>query len=489
MLKMTTGKSKHQMLVEKANEFVFTPLQSVEEDHYRLGYHIMTPRGWMNDPNGLIHFNGEYHVFYQHYPYDSKWGPMYWGHTVSTDLVHWKHKPIALAPSEEYDIGGCFSGSAVNNEGVISLLYTGHVDDKDPKEVQCLAYSQDGITFIKAEENPVIEYPPEDASQDFRDPKVWKHEDNWYMVLGTGKNGVGKALLYRSNNLKEWVYIGVMAESDGMQGYMWECPDLFKLENKYILVLSPMKDGWQNRYIIGELDYETGKFTPEVDAQLDYGYHFYAPQTFEDERGRRILIGWMDMWETKMPTQNNGWAGAMTLPRQLRISDEHTLLVTPVPELEILREKKYNVSLGRIDRSTSNVLKGVVGQRLEFKGEFEITDPATSFSIGFCVSGNKQEETIIRYDHPKEELVVDLHKSGEGLREVASTEISLKNNILPLHIYLDHSSLEVFVNNGERVLTNRLYPSKLSDGTYLSVHQGSMNIVALDIWELKKINM
>nr|WP_239454196.1 glycoside hydrolase family 32 protein [Bacillus suaedaesalsae] len=333
----------HQELVKKASEYVEQPLKTVINDSHRLAYHIMTPRGWMNDPNGLIQFNGDYHVFYQHYPYDSKWGPMHWGHVVSSDLVHWKHLPIALAPSEHYDTGGCFSGSAVDNNGTLTLIYTGHEEQNFPKEVQCIATSEDGIHFLKYEHNPVISSPPPEGSEDFRDPKVWKHDELWYMVVGTGKDEVGKALLYQSADLIKWEYRGVLAESDGSLGYMWECPDLFKLQEKYILVLSPMKDGWQNRYLVGDLSYETGKYTKEAEHLLDYGFHFYAPQTFEDESGRRILIGWMDMWETTMPSQKNGWAGAMTLPRELTLSENGTLRIQPVKELEMLRKNEYTI--------------------------------------------------------------------------------------------------------------------------------------------------
>jgi beta-fructofuranosidase len=483
-----TLKETHEKLVIKANDYVFTPLNSVKEDPHRLGYHIMTPRGWMNDPNGLIQYNGDYHVFYQHYPYDSKWGPMHWGHIVSSDLVHWKHQPIALAPSEDYDIGGCFSGSAVNLEGKLTLIYTGHVDGKNPKEVQCIAYSQDGVTFEKDADNPVICFPPEEGSQDFRDPKVWKYNNLWYMVLGTGKDGIGKALLYRSQDLKDWEYVGVMAESDGTLGYMWECPDLFRLGDKHVLVLSPMKDGWKNRYIIGELDYETGRFTQKADYQLDYGFHFYAPQTFQDESGRRLLIGWMDMWETKMPSQSKGWAGAMTLPRVLTLSEESKLLVQPVPELELLREASLVTIKGEtISKEQQNPLELVYGDRLELKVHLEIIEDESTFSIGLASSEDGKEKTVISYDAKSNHIKVDLSQSGEGLNDVAVAPVSQNKKQLTLHIFLDHSSLEVFVNDGEIVLTNRIYPKKDSVKTFFKVNKGEINIIRLEAWKLKNV--
>lgn len=472
--------TNHVILVKKATEYVKQPLQSAMEDTHRLAYHMMTPRGWMNDPNGLIHFNGEYHVFYQHYPYDSKWGPMHWGHAISSDLVHWKHAPIALAPSEPYDTGGCFSGSAVNDNGTLTLIYTGHEDKNSPKEVQCIARSQDGVHFTKYENNPVIDSSPTEGSEDFRDPKVWKHEDKWYMVVGTGKGGVGKALLYQSSDLLKWEYRGVVAESDGTLGYMWECPDLFKLQDKHVLVLSPMKDGWQNRYVVGELNYETGNFSKDADYQLDYGFHFYAPQTFEDEEGRRILIGWMDMWETTMPTQKNGWAGAMTIPRELRLSKEGTLLVQPVSELEMLRTTPFEIT-----KSSINPLSEIQSQTFEMKLEVEITNDDASFEIGICVSEDHKEETVITYD--RNEVSVNLQKSGQGLKGISRAPVSLIDNTLHLHIYIDSSSIELFINNGEKVITNRIYPSSTSKGAYLKLHSPSVQIRSIEAWQLKEI--
>ncbi len=203
-------------------------------DPYRLAYHITAPTGWINDPNGLLHFQGEYHVFYQHYPSRPEWGPMHWGHVKSKDLVHWERLPIALAPSESYDHDGCFSGSAVDADGTLTLVYTGNVwlneEKTSIKQVQCLATSADGITFLKDCANPVLRHPPhEERSGHFRDPKVWRHEDRWYMVLGTQREGKGAVLVYTSNDLHQWQYLGVVAENDGSLGYMWECPDFFSL--------------------------------------------------------------------------------------------------------------------------------------------------------------------------------------------------------------------------------------------------------------------
>jgi beta-fructofuranosidase len=480
------SKELHRQLVKKANEYVFAEDEKVKNSPYRLGYHMMPPRGWMNDPNGLIYFKGEYHIFYQHYPYEAKWGPMHWGHAKSKDLVHWKHLPIALAPSEEYDSGGCFSGSAVDDNGTLTLIYTGHVDNKDPKEVQCIATSENGIDFIKYEGNPVIAYPSSEGSQDFRDPKVWRRDDDWYMVLGTGKDGIGKVLLYRSRNLREWDYVGVLLESDGSLGYMWECPDLFPLGEHHVLVLSPMKNGWDNRYFVGEMNYETGTFTPLSTHPLDCGFHFYAPQTFEDGKGRRILIGWMDMWETKMPSQAHGWAGAMTLPRELTISKDGTLLMKPVIELEMLRTQHLSFTDETISENSSNLLANVKGTRLEIRTRLEVNKDTV---VGFKVRASEEngEETVVLFDGTTETLSVDLTKSGDGLTGVCQGPAPLKHGMLTLHMFLDHSSLEIFVNDGESVFTNRIYPNPTSQDVQLFVQAGTAVVKQLDVWKLKSI--
>ena len=346
----------------RAEEVLKLAKENINE-RYRLGYHIMAPANWINDPNGLIQYKGEYHVFYQHHPYDENWGPMHWGHVKSKDCIHWKHCPIALAPGDEFDKGGCFSGSAVDNNGELTLIYTGHnyIDkEKDTfYETQNIAVSKDGITFEKYENNPVIAVLPEDSIHHFRDPKVWKHEDKWYMVVGNStKDKIGRVILYSSLDLRKWDYVGTLATSKGELGYMWECPDFFKLGNKYVLSFSPQgiekKDGkypnlFQTGYIVGDYDYDKNEFKHGTFNEFDNGHDFYAVQTFLDDKGRRIAIGWMDMWESDMPTKQDGWCGALTMPRELTLSNDNKIKMNPIEEAELLREEnilsKENMSI------------------------------------------------------------------------------------------------------------------------------------------------
>ncbi len=475
-------------------------IQKIEQSPpytHLLAYHIMPEKNWMNDPNGLIYWKGEYHVFFQHDPYYVTPHLMHWGHVKSKDLVQWEYQPVALTPTKEYEKSGCWSGSAVDDNGMLTLIYTGHkmIDqEKDILEqVQCIATSSDGIHFIK-HPNPVIAEPPKEGSYHFRDPKVWKHEDHWYMVVGTTKEQTGKVVLYKSKDLRDWEYVGVMAESDGTIGYMWECPDLFKLGDKHVLVISPQgieADGmrYQNHhqsvYLVGDLDYKTGKFAYNGFEEIDYGFDFYAPQTFEDGNGRRILIGWMDMWEADMPTQKDGWSGAMTVPRELNFSSDHKILMTPVEELQLLRGEKWEECNLNVSRKEILPIKG---NSLEVIAEFKVKD-AESFGTMVHCADDESEKTVIKVDLKEEYLIFDRSNSGEGKGDgIRCTRLQRnEDGTIKLHLFIDRSSLEVFANDGEAVMSGRVYPKPSSTGISLFTENGEVNVQTLKVWKLKDI--
>ncbi|MDD1633664.1 MAG: glycoside hydrolase family 32 protein, partial [Methylococcaceae bacterium] len=347
---------------------------------------------------------GEYHLFYQYHPFGTDWGPMHWGHAVSLDLVRWRRLPIALAPSPGGpDAGGCFSGSAVDDEGVLSLVYTGHGD----RQVQCLATSPDGRVFSKHPGNPVLASPPEGfPPAHFRDPKVWRAEGRWWMVAGSKRDGRGAALLYESKDLRQWSFKAVAAESDGTLGSMWECPDLFALGDRHVLVVSP--EGLDRRkalVFVGRLDYRTGRFAIESRHVADHGFDLYAPQSFEDAAGRRVVIGWMDRWGSKAwPTKTWGWAGAMTVPRLLRLSADGTPLWAPVPEIETLRGQAVTAPAGELETGL-RALEAVRGDSLDL--ELEI-DPGTTSEVALVVrrSPDGAQGTRIAYDRARATLAV-----------------------------------------------------------------------------------
>lgn len=279
----------------------------------RFQYHFEPRKGWINDPNGLCYFQGRYHAFFQYNPYEPVWGPMHWGHAVSEDLVHWKEEKIALIPDREYENdGGCFSGSAIVKDDVLYLFYTSV--SKEKKQTQSVAYSMDGIHFEKYEGNPIIADSPLGDNTDFRDPKVFCYEGCYYMVCGAGIDGVAKMLLFRSEDLMKWSYVNCIYESDKF-GQAFECPDIFPLGDKYVLMFSAMKpEKYATVFLIGEFDGVA--FKVEETQYVEGGEDFYAPQTFMDHRGRRILIGWFYHWGKEL-AEGVDFAGALSIPREL----------------------------------------------------------------------------------------------------------------------------------------------------------------------------
>lgn len=484
--------------LQQAEEAIRKAKEKMSDD-YRLGYHIMAPANWINDPNGLVQYKGEYHVFYQHHPYDENWGPMHWGHVKSKDLVHWEHLPIALAPTETYEKDGCFSGSAVDDNGVLTLIYTGNIWVDREKDIldqsQCIATSTDGVHFTKEAGNPVIAKHPEEGSGHFRDPKVWKHKDHWYMVLGTRKEDTGKVVLYKSKDLRQWEYLGVLAESNGTEGYMWECPDFFEIGGKHVLLFSPQgiaaegekyQNLFQTGYIVGDFNYDTLEFSRGEFTELDYGHDFYAVQTLLDDQGRRIAIGWMDMWESPMPTKEHGWAGALTLPRELTLTGDGKLAMNPVSELEMLREKPIDLSIDKLDSETVDT--GIREELLEIKVEFSLKDvTADEFGLKLRCHEEGTEETVVGFDVISSKLFIDREKSGKGVSGIRKSKVERKSDILSLHLYLDRSSLEVFSNDGLSVLTSRIYPQTSSLGLQFYAKNGAVGIENLNVWKLKDI--
>lgn len=438
----------------------------ISNHRYCLGYHVMPKSGWINDPNGFSFFNDYYHIFYQHYPYEPQWGPMHWGHARSKDLVHWETLPIALTPGDKEDKDGCFSGTGIVKDEKLYLFYTGHhyYDDNDPDHFwqnQNMAYSQDGVHFTKYQQNAVIPEPPQDNTQHFRDPKVWQHGDYYYMIVGSqNTDELGRIILYRSKDLLSWDYIGPVDVSNGqeIEGYMWECPDIFELDGKHILLFSPqgMKaekeqylNLFQNGYFVGHFNYDSHQFTRNHFKELDHGHDFYAPQTMLAPDGRRILIGWMAMWNNAMPEQVDGWSGALTLPRELRLKDDH-LYMTPVEELKQLRKDIISCDYKTVKNKTllvEDIAQTEINLSLSHQNfKIQMTDEKNDLlSINFNADNNKF--TLFR-----EDLLDSRYATIQSANEIH------------LQIFIDTSSLELFINDGEAVFTERFYsetPPKL----------------------------
>lgn len=424
--------------IERANAEIRARTAAVRRTPYALRYHIAPPCGWMNDPNGLCRSGGRYHVFYQHYPYAPQWGPMHWGHASSADLAHWRHEPVALAPDQPYE-AGCFSGSGADDSGVLTLVYTAHDDARAIKETQCVARSFDGgRTFVKSANNPVIPAPPEGCETDFRDPKIWREGDRWLLVVGTARGGRGCAALYESADVEHWQFKGILCESDGGLGSMWECPSFCRVDGQDLLLISPIgMEGHKNIALFGAFDPETGRMAVDHWQEIDLGGDFYAAQVLDDG-GRTLMFGWMDMWNREHPTEADGWAGALTIPRELSVR-EGRLLQNPPRELEALRGETL------ADSADPAALRDVQSDCYELRVELDAPEGALVFS-----------------DARGELLRVEL-RDGEAMfampdRPAVRAPLALPFDGAEIRAFIDRCSIECFVNGGEACYTCRVYP-------------------------------
>lgn len=450
--------------VAKANQYIEKNQDKVDE-RYRNQFHLMPPIGWMNDPNGFIYFKGEYHLFYQYHPYDSVWGPMHWGHAKSKDLLHWEDLPVALAPSEPYDKDGCFSGSAIEKDGKLYLMYTGFNQNGDEVEqVQCLAVSEDGIHFQKYSGNPIIdaaEIAGIATVEDFRDPKVFQRGDMYYSVVAAKtEDKRGQILLFESVDLLQWQFKSVLLEGGEEQGIMWECPDLFHLDGKDVLILSPIQmaeEGFAYKNtsstvaFIGTVDWQFGKFLIENYHEIDSGLDFYAPQTCLDNQNNRVMVAWMQMWHRTMPTHelNHFWAGAMTLPRLLHIENQR-LVQQPIPSLYTALTDETVIEEVQLD-SEEVVYEDFVFSQQYLKIEIDNTTLFNTATLKYGV--NQTSALLISYD--KENSCLTVSREGVGHRITGSEKVTLVSRSiavnqacekLVIEIIRDTSSLEVFIN-------------------------------------------
>ncbi|MFC0232882.1 glycoside hydrolase family 32 protein [Vagococcus entomophilus] len=465
-------------------------LCTVNNERFREKYHVMAKGGWLNDPNGFCFFKGNYHIFYQYHPYSSDWGPMHWGHAISKDLVHWETLPIALYPGNEFDKDGCFSGSAIVKENQLYLIYTGHnyYDENNPEnfwQTQNIAVSKDGIHFEKYPGNPVIATPPDDNSIHFRDPKVWQENDQYYMIVGSqNKEEVGRALLYQSIDLIHWSIKGEISKaiSSHSEGFMWECPDFFKLNDQYVLISSPQGiesktekylNLFQTGYFIGEMDYENTNFSRNEFLELDYGHDFYAAQTMLAPDGRRILIGWMSMWESEMKEKEDGWAGALTIARELILTADKKLRMCPVAEMKKLRHKQ--VLKKQLTLSACYVVNDLKPQQ-----EINVTVDLVSYcgkEVAFLLL-NQQQETVLKLSYSRNEEKLTMFRPGKDCYRYAHLP---KANQLSLTLYLDTSSAEWFINDGSKVFTERFYEEST---LRFAINTDSIVTTSLEVYNL-----
>ncbi len=466
----------------------------MRRDRYRQRYHLSPPYGFMNDPNGVSFYKGVYHVFYQwntNFPGEKQ---IHWGHFSSDDMINWNHGKAVLAPVDWYDKNGCYSGSAIKYNDKLYAFYTGNVKDENNirSAYQCLAISSDGFEFEKYDQNPLIDGTPKGYTPHYRDPKVWLDENgNGFMVIGAQReNHTGTVVLYTSTNMLDWEFKGEI--SDKKLGYMWECPDLFKLDGYDVLIfcpqgLEPEGDLYNNRYqcgyMIGNMNLENGKFDSGDFVELDRGFEFYAPQTVSLPDGRIILYAWMGMPEEEdHPSVEDNWVHCMTMPRELDIS-RGMLIQKPVGEIERLKENKVESDPMEI-REGHIKIPEFAGESVNIKMLLK-NKGAKEFGVYLKASDDLQENTMIKVNSDTNKIELNREKSGLWGSGIRRAQLKSADSV-ELDIYLDTSSVEVFVNGGEEVFTARIFPSKEGICFGLFANGGAVEMAKGEKSDMKK---
>ncbi|NBH26684.1 glycoside hydrolase family 32 protein [Lachnospiraceae bacterium] len=488
--------------LREARKYEETAEKMIKKEE-RPDFHLSVRTGWLNDPNGFSYYRGEYHLFYQYYPYESKWGSMHWGHAVSKDLLHWEYLPAALAPDEKYDKDGCFSGSAVVlPDGRHLLMYTGVVKEHQADDVfcdvqtQCLAVG-DGVDYEKYGMNPVLDWRdlPKGASRyDFRDPKMWQEKDGTYYCVAGNRpaDGSGQILLYMSKDGFKWEFKSILAANHNRFGKMWECPDFFELDGTWVLLTSPQDmlpkgfeyhNGNGTLCLIGDYDRETYTFKEKKDQAVDYGIDFYAPQTVLSPDGRRIMIGWMQNWDAcNLRSPEEPWFGQMSIPRELSVKNGR-LYQWPIRELDRMRSNKTEHR--NISFSGTISLDGVKGRRVDMELALRPGDEENlyqKFAVRFAQ--NEQYQTSLSF-RPRESILKVDRKFSGSRRAIIHQRRCLVNSTggrIKMRIILDRFSVEVFVNDGEHVLTATMYTEQEADGiSFFGDGDVDMDVVKYDL--------
>ena len=466
-----------EAIIQKENEY----LKKNIKDKWKLNFHIMPPVGWLNDPNGLSYFKGIYNIFFQYSPFETEGGLKFWGHYQTKDLINYKYVGVSIYPDEKYDCHGVYSGSAFIEDDKLYIYYTGNVKllgkhdyiESGREANTMFTVSEDGINFLEKECLMEMKDYPKDITNHIRDPKVFKYDNIYYMVQGARKygidrnNDIGEVLVFSSKDKRKWTHTSTIHTKD-IFGYMWECPDLFNLDGQDILITCPqgvkqVESIYENIYLSGYFlindDYKN-KRSIEVNnfTVLDRGFDFYAPQTFLDENGNRVIIGWMGVPDTeddhKNLTVQYGWQHCLTIPRELNFKNGK-LYQKPHRNLEKLREKKIFENKYSNNTLSDNLISNDINSYEVIIDNIKIDNNTKNFEIliseGLC-SKYKDNKFIL-------EFVEDTGKTIGGGRNKRSAYLEELKNI---RIMADTSSLEIFINDGELVFTTRYYPLEYS---------------------------
>lgn len=446
--KYTYVEDKHKPYLKELSEFV-------SKSQYLPKYHIYPKSGLMNDPNGLAYFNGEYNFFYQWFPFEPTHGMKHWGHLTSKDLLTWEDKDIALTPDMEYEKNGCYSGNAIEKDGLLYLFYTANYKTENGKiPKQAVAMMDKDGNIEKYINNPIIDGAPADMTGEIRDPFVFRKDEKYYMLLGAkSKKEKGALLLYTSEDLLKWDYMGeINLPID--TGYMLECPSFIEVEGKDVMILSPMglekeELKYQNQfatlYLVGKLDIENMKFDLEYMDEVDSGFDFYASQVFYGKGNKPMMVSWFGCGEQDLPTDKEMWKHGLTMPHTLRLV-ENRLCNFVSEELNDLFNDKNEFD-SSIIKTKSNYYHIQFNMRKEDENKWvRFGNENDYWELNFDFDKN-----VIQLDRSNLKLKVDINN---GLKRCTE---GLNKEEYKVDIYVDNSFVEVFINEGMKSFAFRCF--------------------------------
>ncbi|HOK66537.1 MAG TPA: glycoside hydrolase family 32 protein [Anaerohalosphaeraceae bacterium] len=459
--------------VIRAMESMLARVPEAAADPTRPAYHFSAPAQWMNDINGVLHYKGFYHIFYQFNPYSDQWGTMHWGHARSRDLVHWEHLPIALWPSREKGEEHVFSGCLTLNAANQPIIFYTSIGHPLPEQWAALG-SEDLLVWEKYAGNPILKMDNHGglSIEEWRDPFVFRAHGKTYLVLGgrlpAGEGSPAAAFLYeaRQDDLLTWAYRGILFRHPDPKLHSIECPNFFPLDGRFVLLISPYGPV---EYFVGDFDAKQGTFRAHRRGLADYGEDFYGTNVLIDRRGRRILLGWLRGFQN-----TKGWNGCMSLPRILTLTDKGELLQTPAPELKSLRGPLWQRK--QILLENQRIPLDIRGKQLEIKMKIA---PAGAGECGLIVRCKQDGTGGLAITRQADRLTV-------GGREVPLPD----NEPVELHLFLDNSVVEIFINNGRQCISRVLAPCPEQDSDYVCLfsNNGQAYFKSIRIWKLNSID-
>lgn len=491
LIKNWTTELRYQHYDKWPEDYIKQLKKQVSQSKWRLNYHVQPETGLLNDPNGFSFFNGKWHLFYQSYPMGAVHGLKSWFHLTSTNLIDWQKEGADLLPDSPYDSHGVYSGSAFPLDNRLFLAYTGNVRDNDWNRFSYqMGAWMDQNNQIEKVQLPLIEQPPKGYTQHFRDPQIFVYQNKYFMVIGAQNEALeGKVLTYMSTDLQNWELQGELDFSEHQMGFMVECPNLVFVDGKALLLFCPQglekeilpyQNIYPNTYVVAnEFDSENNRLTnPSSLKNLDEGFDVYATQAFNAPDGRALAVSWIGLPEITYPTDREGWAHCLSLTKELTIKNG-VLFQNPVAETKDLREKEYKLH-GQLHAEPQAISTSIENQ-YELNIEFE---QGAKGKLTLLADQKENTGLELSFDTERGTMIINRENVGISFAEEYGNqrEFSIPQGPLSLRVFVDSSVVEIFINDGEKTATARVFPKESKNDILLS---GSQSSFSGKLWTLR----